>query len=175
MWSPVSEKNTSSSDGCRTSMLSTSTPASSSARTTTVARPVDESTPALSVRPSSLTETGPDTSGAMAPTAEACGSAKRHLQAGAPARLLQFLRRPVRNDPAVVDDHDVVGQLVGLLQVLRRQQDGDALAEQLADGFPDPLPRTSGPDPVVGSSRNSTGGRVIREPARSSRRRMPPE
>ena len=39
MWPPVSEKNTSSSDGWRTSMLSTSTPASSSARTTTVARP----------------------------------------------------------------------------------------------------------------------------------------
>ena len=74
MWPPVSEKNTSSSDGCRTSMLSTSTPALSSARTTTVAKPVDESTPALSVRPSSLTDTGPDTNGAMAPTAPACGS-----------------------------------------------------------------------------------------------------
>ena len=64
-----------------------------------------------------------------------------HFEPGAPARLLQFLRRPLRNDPSVVDDHDVVGQLVGLLEVLGRQQHGDALAEQFADGLPDPLPR----------------------------------
>ena len=61
-----------------------------------------------------------------------------HLQAGAATCLLQFERRPLSDDLAVVDDHDVMGQLVGLLQVLRRQQNGDALAQQLADGFPDP-------------------------------------
>ena len=61
-----------------------------------------------------------------------------HLQAGTAARLLQFERRPLGDDLAVVDDHDVMGQLVGLLQVLRRQQNGDALSQQLADGLPDP-------------------------------------
>ena len=35
--------------------------------------------------------------------------------------------------------------------------------------------RDDGSSPVVGSSRNSTGGRVIKDAARSSRRRMPPE
>ena len=35
--------------------------------------------------------------------------------------------------------------------------------------------RLTGSNPVVGSSRNSTGGRVIIDAARSSRRRMPPE
>ena len=50
---------------------------------------------------------------------------------------------------------------VGLLEVLRRQQHGDALAEQLPDGLPHPLAADVGSSPVVGSSRNSTGGRVI--------------
>ena len=35
--------------------------------------------------------------------------------------------------------------------------------------------RLVGSSPVVGSSKNSTGGRVIKLAARSSRRRMPPE
>ena len=35
--------------------------------------------------------------------------------------------------------------------------------------------RDVGSSPVVGSSRNNTGGRVINDAARSSRRRMPPE
>ena len=75
MCPPVREKKTSSSDGWRTSMLSTSTPAASSARTTEVAIPGVASTAALSRRPSSLTWTRPATSGAMAPTASGWGSA----------------------------------------------------------------------------------------------------
>ena len=39
-----------------------------------------------------------------------------------PARLFSSAGVPVAIDSAVVDDDDVVGQLVGLLQVLRRQQ-----------------------------------------------------
>ena len=35
--------------------------------------------------------------------------------------------------------------------------------------------RDVGSSPVVGSSRKSTGGRVIKDAAKSSRRRMPPE
>ena len=69
MWPPVREKKTSSSDGWRTSMLSTSTPAASSARTTEVANPGAASTAALNRRPSPSTCTCPAANGAMAPTA----------------------------------------------------------------------------------------------------------
>ena len=142
----------------------------------TVARPVDASTPALR-RPPVVAHVTP----ARTPAApwrrrrEACGSAS--VTSRRAPRLASFSSSgvPSRDDPPVVHDHDVVGQLVGLLEVLRRQQHGHALAEQLPDGLPDPLPADVGSSPVVGSSRNSTGGRVISEPARSSRRRMPPE
>src|SRR5262249_25890830 len=41
--------------------------------------------------------------------------------------LLQRLRRALGDDAAVVDDPDAVGELVGLLEVLGREEDGDAL------------------------------------------------
>ena len=37
----------------------------------------------------------------------------------------------------MVDHHDAVGEMVGLLEVLRRQQDGDAVGDQAADDVPD--------------------------------------
>ena len=40
---------------------------------------------------------------------------------------LQLLRSALRDDPAVVDDPDAVGEHVGLLQVLGGEEDGDAL------------------------------------------------
>jgi hypothetical protein len=43
---------------------------------------------------------------------------------------LQLVGRPTRDDPTVVDDGDGVGQLVGLLQVLGRQQERRPLAHE---------------------------------------------
>ena len=40
----------------------------------------------------------------------------------------------------MLDQHDVVGKCVGLLQVLRGQQHGHAVRDQLADGRPNDLP-----------------------------------
>ena len=40
---------------------------------------------------------------------------------------LQRRRRALGDDPPVVDDPDAVGEHVGLLEVLRREEDGDAL------------------------------------------------
>src|ERR671921_577220 len=50
----------------------------------------------------------------------------RHLDAGASDLGLQGLRRVLGDDPTPVDDPDPVSQHVGLLQVLRRQEHGDA-------------------------------------------------
>jgi hypothetical protein len=40
----------------------------------------------------------------------------------------------------MVDDDDAVGQRVGLLEILRREQHGDAVGQQLPDGLPHTLP-----------------------------------
>ena len=55
-------------------------------------------------------------------TASGSGVGQGHLDVRAPARLLQLARRPVGDHLAVVDDDDAVGQRVGLVQVLRREQ-----------------------------------------------------
>ena len=51
---------------------------------------------------------------------------------------LQLVGRPLGHDLAVVDDPDAVGEDVGLLEVLGRQEDGDAvLARQSLDLLPE--------------------------------------
>src|SRR5215210_7170700 len=62
----------------------------------------------------------------------------RRLDAGASDLGLQGLRRVLGDDPAPVDDPDPVSQHVGLLEVLRRQEHGDALiAREPADLRPE--------------------------------------
>src|SRR5205807_10407832 len=51
---------------------------------------------------------------------------------------LQLLRRALRDDVPVVDDPDPVGEDIGLLEVLRGQEDGHALVPREApDLFPE--------------------------------------
>ena len=52
---------------------------------------------------------------------------------------LQRLRRSFGDDPAAVDDPDVVGELVGLLQVLGGEEDGGAVFVQPLHLLPDRL------------------------------------
>ena len=49
---------------------------------------------------------------------------------------LQLLWRTAGDDATVVEHRDGVGELVCLLEVLRGQQDGDALCDEAADGAP---------------------------------------
>ena len=42
--------------------------------------------------------------------------------------VLQFLRGPDRHDLPVVDDGDPIAELVGLIEVMRRHEDGESLA-----------------------------------------------
>ena len=49
---------------------------------------------------------------------------------------LELVGGTARDDPAVVDDGDLVGELVGLLEVLRRQEERRSLAHLGADHVP---------------------------------------
>ena len=53
---------------------------------------------------------------------------------------LQLLGRARRDDLAVVDDHDLVGQFVGLVQVLGGEQQRGAAGHQRPDDVPHPQP-----------------------------------
>ena len=65
--------------------------------------------------------------------------AQRHGDHRRPQVGLELCRRPLGDDAPVVDHHDVAGQSVGLFEVLRRQQDRGALADQVLDGHPEGL------------------------------------
>ena len=58
------------------------------------------------------------------------------FDARAPDRRLQLRRRALGHDPAVVDDADAVGQHVGLLEVLRREEHRHAVGRQPAHLVP---------------------------------------
>ena len=66
---------------------------------------------------------------------------------------LEAVRGVVRDHPAVVDDGDLVGQRVGLLQVLRGEQHGRAVGDQVADDVPH----------VLALGRVEAGGRLVQE------------
>jgi len=83
-------------------------------------------------------------------------------------------RSPLGDDSPFVDDREPLAELVGLLQVLRGEEDRRARRVDAADLIPDRQPE-AGSRPVVGSSRKSTLGWWTRALARSSRRFIPPE
>ena len=84
--------------------------------------------------------------------------AEGDLEAGPAGAGLELPRRPVGDDPAVVDDHDAVGQLVGLVEVLGGEEQGHAAGHQLADDVPHADP-AGGVEP---------GGRLVEEEHRRS-------
>ena len=64
------------------------------------------------------------------------GLGQRDLEARAAHLRLQLPRRSVGDRPTVVDHHDPVGQLVGLVEVLSREQERGAVGHQPADHLP---------------------------------------
>ena len=80
------------------------------------------------------------------------GAVRRlRLQDVAPDPRLELLGSPRGDDPAVVDDDDLVGKPVGLVQVLRRQQHRRASGHEGADHLPQLEP----------ASRIQAGGRFV--------------
>ena len=62
--------------------------------------------------------------------------ADRDDEAGAPGLVLELERGALGDDPAVVDDDDAVGELVGLVEVLGREEERRAVADEVAQHAP---------------------------------------
>ena len=61
---------------------------------------------------------------------------ERQLDQPARHELLQLAGRSTGDDPALVQDRDVVGQFIGLLEILRREEHRRSALGQLADRAP---------------------------------------
>ncbi len=68
------------------------------------------------------------------------GLAQRDLETRPAGLRLQLGRGAAGDHAAVVDDDDPVGELVGLVEVLGREQQGDAVGDELSDHVPHPHP-----------------------------------
>ena len=136
---PVSARKTSSSVGRRSPTSASWIPRSSSLRTASVRIAVPSVPTGTLISPvllSTLPPPGPSPS--TAPAASGARSAIGHPQRqhlAADARL-QLVRGALGDDPAAVDHGDRVREAVGLLQVLRREQQGGSFGHQLADDVP---------------------------------------
>ena len=104
------------------------------------------------------------TRGGSAPTRSSIRRPRRGRRAAAgrtsidvaPGPGLELVRRAGGDDAAVVDDHDVVGQLVGLLEVLRGEQHVGAVGDEAADRLPQLDP----------AARVEPGGRLVEQQQR---------
>ena len=85
--------------------------------------------------------------------AEVVVAADADLHDVAPGQRLQLVRRARGDRTAMVDDDHMVGELVGLLEVLRRQQHVGAAVDEGADGVPQVDP----------AARVEPGGRLVEE------------
>ena len=75
------------------------------------------------------------------------------MHRAAPTDGLELAAGALGDDPAVVDDGDAVGELVGLVEVLRREQHGGALGDE----HPHDLPH------LVAAAGVEAGGRLVEE------------
>ena len=114
---------------------------------------------------------GEDPGGAL----EVVAAMDDHLDPLAAQLGLELVGRAARDDLAVVDDRDRVGQLVGLLEVLRRQQERRALADEARGSRPTSRSGCAGRGPSSARRGSAAAGRPMRAAPRSRRRRMPPE
>ncbi len=79
--------------------------------------------------------------------------ADANLDAVAAGPALQFVGGPGGDRPAVIDDHDLVGELVGFLEILRGQQHVGARRHEHADGVPQ----------LEACARIEAGGRLVEQ------------
>ena len=81
------------------------------------------------------------------------GSCSRTCSAPDPTSAFSWPRRALGDHPAVVDHRDAVGELIGLVEVLRGEQHGGADADHRAHDVPH----------LVAAARVEAGGRLVEE------------
>ena len=86
----------------------------------------------------------------------------------------QILRPPAIEDAAVIDDDDLVAQALRLVHVVGGQQQRQPLPFEIEQTLPDHHPCLR-VESVVGSSRITSSGLLIRARASTRRRFMPPD
>ena len=136
----VRARKTSSSVAWRRLTSVTSMPASSSARTMSTMRTSDAIGPVTvtaSVSIDGSLDENPATMPAAATSSPADGSVTS--MRSPPMLRLELVGRAGGDGAAVVEHDDVVGQAVGLLEVLRREDQRGALADELAQHLPEVL------------------------------------
>ena len=94
---------------------------------------------------------------------------------GAPSEAISAFGRVERDDLAVIDDRDAVAQHLGLVHVVRGEQDRAAAAAEALRGRPRAAGATADRGPCVGSSRNSRSGSPTSAQATDSRCFCPPD
>ena len=168
---PVSEMNTSSSVGRRSTMSSMPTPASSSRRTASAITPSccahrRAHDAVLDTRAGR--RTARDSAGDR-PLDVGASSSSVTSSRSPPICALELVRRALGDHAAVVDHDDLVGEPVGLVEVLGRQQHGGALRDAALDRLPQAQAGCGGPG--RSSARRGTapaGGRRARRPGRAA-------
>ena len=154
---PVSAMKTSSSVGRRSAMSSMPTSAASSRRTASAIAPGAGAPARGRRRPRATGARWPSRPAPRSPLGVA-RRLERDLEALAADPVLELVGRSLGDHVAVVDHDDLVREAVGLIEVLGGQEHRRALGHAPLDRLPH-VSRARGSRPVVGSSRNSTGGR----------------
>ena len=138
----MSVRKTSSSVGRRRPISSTAIEASSRQPITAASSAGPPGARAVTCRPPGSSRAGLSvTRSRICPTAPtSAGSVTATLDDVLADAGLELAERAGRDDPAVIDHHDLVGQLVGFVEVVRGQQDVGAARGQAAHGVPDLAP-----------------------------------
>ena len=164
---PVFARKTSSSDGSCRLICAARRFSASSARTTSGQRAV--AVELHRERAGARGRLGAEAAQQPAQPLELVGRLGHDLDGRLADLRLQLRRRALGDDAAVVDDPDAVGEDVGLLEVLRRQEDGHALlAREAADLVPErgPALRVEARSSAR-RGRGSTGRGSARAPGRA--------
>ena len=130
---PVRDRKTSSRSGVSMLMSATSAAAPSSWSSTVRSAATPPSVGTWRTSPSGSRRAD---ASRLAARSSASGSREFQAECAAGDQPLQLGGRALRHDAAVVEQRDLVRELIGLLQVLRGQEDGDPVGDQLAHDLP---------------------------------------
>ena len=150
--------------------LRASSSASSAGIASCSSRRRDASVPSVGAAPRT-----PGSARSAATSARRRRSSANSTTCSAPSEAISSRGRAERDDLAVVHDRHAIAQPLGLVHVVRGEQDGAAASRGSRRRRSQSWRRDCGSSPVVGSSRNSSSGSPTSAQATASRCFCPPE